>query len=111
VERALALSESKQAGLRSTAAWAMGKIGSPAFIDRLTALLRDAHTEVRSTAIRSLVEIGRAEGARRAEVTASEPPTETQPAAADTVADTMEPETPAPYFEITLDGSYKPGRR
>jgi hypothetical protein len=111
VERALALSESEQAGLRSTAAWAMGKIGSPAFIDRLTALLRDVHTEVRSTAIRSLVEIGRAEGARRAEVTASEPPTETQPAAADTVADTMEPETSAPYFEITLDGSYKSGRR
>jgi hypothetical protein len=57
-EHALAMSESKEPGRRSTAAWAMGKIGSPAFIDRLTALLRDQHPNVRSTAIRSLVAIG-----------------------------------------------------
>ena len=64
-EKALAMSESEDPLRRSTAAWAMGKIGNPVFVDRLSALVRDAHRKVRSTAIRSLVEIGRAETERQ----------------------------------------------
>jgi hypothetical protein len=60
-ERALAMSRSEDTARRSTAAWAMGKMGDAAFIERLTALMRDECPKVRSTAIRSLVKIGRAQ--------------------------------------------------
>jgi hypothetical protein len=63
-EKALAMSESKEPALRSTAAWAMGKMGNQAFVERLTELMRDQNPKVRSTAIRSLVQIGRAESKR-----------------------------------------------
>jgi hypothetical protein len=109
-ERALAVSRSEQPGLRATAAWAMGKIGSPAFIDRLTTLLRDEHPEVRSTAIRSLVEIRRAESMRPAQPAASVKQTEPEPMAPEIVADGPASEVPAALFEIRLDGSSKARR-
>jgi hypothetical protein len=63
-EQALVMSASEEPGRRSTVAWAMGKMGSPSFIDRLTMLLRDENHQVRRTAIRSLLQIKRAESKR-----------------------------------------------
>ena len=104
VERTLELSNSAQHQRRSTAAWAMGKIANSVFIDRLTALLRDDHAQVRSAAIRSLVQIGRAESKRLAAVaeTVAEQPA-TQDAAADAPVETAPIEI-AP-IELSLDGS------
>jgi HEAT repeat protein len=93
-ERILALSESFDPQVRSTAAWAMGRIGDPAFISRLTVLLRDENPRVRSTAVRSLIEIGRAEKRR---IAASVP----EPVAAEPVPAQL----PAEAFELMLDGS------
>jgi hypothetical protein len=56
-KKALAMSESPDPRLRMTAAWAMGKIGSPAFTDRLAALVKDEERHVRNIAIRSLLGI------------------------------------------------------
>ena len=92
--RVLALSESTEPGLRSTAAWVMARIGDPAFISRLTALLRDESPRVRSTAVRSLIEIGRAEKRRIAG-------SALEPAAAEPVPAPL----PAEAFELMLDGS------
>jgi HEAT repeats len=49
--------------VRSTAAWTMGRIGDSAFVDSLTELLRDDHPEVRGAALRSLLQIRKAEAA------------------------------------------------
>ena len=49
--------------VRSTAAWTMGRIGDSAFVDPLTELLRDDHPEVRGAALRSLLQIRKAEAA------------------------------------------------
>jgi len=45
---------------RSTAAWTMGKIGDANFVSQLVSLLRDDHPEVRSAALRSLIQLRRA---------------------------------------------------
>ncbi len=124
-ERTLALSVSEQPELRSTAAWAMGKIGSPAFIERLRRLLNDEHPRVRSIAIRSLVEIGRAEGIRVAAIAAgakqkeaesAAEPVAHQEATGTTVQDLTALDrvlsVPAAPYEIKLDGSsFKAARR
>jgi HEAT repeat protein len=120
-ERAVAMSESAEPGLRSTAAWVMGRIGDPAFIMRLTALLRDENPLVRSTSVRSLVEIRRAEKKRVAAIAAHPEvkPAEAkvvEPAAPEPPAEKIEaavearlPEAP---FELRLDGSsFKAGKR
>jgi HEAT repeat protein len=49
--------------VRSTAAWTMGRIGDSAFVDPLTELMRDDHPEVRGAALRSLLQIRKAEAA------------------------------------------------
>jgi HEAT repeats len=110
-ERALAVSRSDQPGLRATAAWAMGKIGNPAFIDRLTALLRDENREVRSIAVRSLVEIRRAESARRAGLIADVQQTESEPPVQEAGGDQAQPETQDIPVEVILDGSSRAIRR
>lgn len=48
-------------GLRSTAAWAMGRIGDSFFVPDLNSMMRDAHPQVRGAALRSLIEIRRIE--------------------------------------------------
>jgi hypothetical protein len=106
-ERALAMSISPLPGRRSTAAWAMGKIGSQEFLGRLTELMRDENPKVRSTALRSLAEIGRAEEARPVEKK-PEPVAVTPVPVAEPVAAGV-PQTP---FDLRLDGSsFKMGRR
>ncbi len=62
----MSLSRTGKPELRSTAAWAMGKIATPVFASRLTELVRDEHPQVRSMALRSLMSV------RRVEETASE---------------------------------------
>ena len=57
----MTMSRSGKEELRSTAAWAMGKMGLPPFFDRLTEMIRDEHPRVRGRAIRSLLEMRRAE--------------------------------------------------
>ena len=52
---------------RATAAWSMGRIGDPTFLEPLTALVRDDNDMVRGTALRALL------GLRREEAKASSP--------------------------------------
>jgi HEAT repeat protein len=65
-QRVLNLSRSHAPGHRSAAAWTMGKLGHPEFIERLTNLIRDGNPQVRSTAVRALGQISRAEARRMA---------------------------------------------
>lgn len=53
------ISRNIKAELRSTAAWAMGKIATPEFAPRLTELIRDEHPQVRGCALRSLIQLRR----------------------------------------------------
>jgi HEAT repeats len=87
---------------RSTAAWAMGRIGGAAFIPLLTGLLRDDHPEVRSAALHSLLQMRRAEAALPEVVVTKETP------GPEPVFD-----NPEPVFDIgiRLDESSYPARR
>ena len=76
--RAIGMSLSDDPGRRSAAAWVMGKIGSPDFVDCLTSLIRDTDPKVRSTAVRSLAEIRRSE-TKRLEIEAERAKAETKP--------------------------------
>jgi len=58
--RVIVLSEAAKHEFRSTAAWILGKMSGEECIHRLTRLVRDDHPQVRSTALRSLIEIRRA---------------------------------------------------
>jgi HEAT repeat protein len=44
---------------RATAAWLMGRIGAPAFVDVLRSMLHDADRRVKGSALKSLVRINR----------------------------------------------------
>lgn len=57
----MSMSVEHRALFRSTAAWTMGKIGDTAFYPRLTELVRDDQPVVRSAALRSLIDLRRAE--------------------------------------------------
>jgi hypothetical protein len=111
VERALAMSRSDDPALRSTVAWAMGKIGDPAFLPRLTELMKDSAASVRSTTVRSLVEIGRAESRKAAEKKAAAQAEEAARRRAEEAANrlkTKDPESeeyPEVTFALRLDGS------
>jgi hypothetical protein len=94
----------------------MGKIGSSAYIEPLTSLLRDQNPQVRSTAIRSLSEIGRSEERRLAAIAAipklvipeKEAP---EPVVAEPVEKPAEAEIPVEPFNLKLDGSSKAAQR
>ncbi len=103
-DRALEMSRSADPALRSTAAWAMGKIGDSEFVSRLTELMKDPAHAVRSTAVRSLVEIGRVESRKAAERAAqakAAPPVPEAP-----TAQPQTPPEPQIEFNLRLDGSY-----
>jgi hypothetical protein len=57
--QALALASSDAWELRSTAAWVVGKMGGDGALECLTGMVRDEHPQVRSTALRSLLELRR----------------------------------------------------
>lgn len=90
---------------RSTAAWAMGKLGDAAFLDALEKLARDASASVRSTALRAMVGIrqvvAEAEAAKPVEI-----PLETTPEAMEEPAQVIETEPVNPIIEVRLDGHY-----
>jgi len=61
VENVVTMAHKPEAGFRSTAAWIMGRIASPALAPELTRMLKDESPQVRSTALRALIELRRAE--------------------------------------------------
>jgi hypothetical protein len=63
VEQINSMASGANHNVRSTAAWTMGRIGDSEFVDPLTELLRDDHPEVRGAALRSLLQIRKAEAA------------------------------------------------
>ncbi len=90
--------------VRSTAAWTMGRIGDSAFVDPLTELLRDDHPEVRGAALRSLLQIRKAEAAAP-EVVA--PVIEETPVVPQKVAD-VAPEVVAPEAATEVEPEAAP---
>jgi len=118
-DRAMALSNSDKPGRRSAAAWVMGKLGSPDFVERLTSLMRDENPHVRSTAVRSLGEISRAE-TRRIEAGQAEADLrrleqeeslacQVEQAQPEPDCDSDKLDLPVPGFTLRLDGSYARG--
>ena len=85
---------------RSTAAWILGRIASPDCQGRLTEMVRFEHPLVRSTALRSLLEIRRAE-ARIPQPASISAPEEIPPVTVEKVIETIY----EPSFDIRLDGS------
>jgi HEAT repeat protein len=88
---------------RSTAAWLLGRIDSQECVDSLTCLLKDDHPQVRSRALRSLLEVHRAKAQLPETVAAqaaSPDPTEKaiEPAA------TLE-QNPESIIQLRLDGT------
>ena len=65
-QEVMALSESKNWELRSTAAWAMGRLATPAFKPRLAELVRDQQPSVRGAALRALMAVRRLEAEQAA---------------------------------------------
>jgi HEAT repeat protein len=111
VDRALEMSRSLDHGRRSTAAWAMGKMGSGKFLERLKELLRDENAKVRSSAVRSLAEIGKAEAVRLAAIDAAVKEVELLASLAEAGPEPVTPDVPGAPFELKFDGSFKTGRR
>jgi hypothetical protein len=60
-QEVMTLSRSKSWELRSTAAWAMGRLATPAFKPRLAELVRDPQPLVRGAALRALMVVRRLE--------------------------------------------------
>jgi hypothetical protein len=105
VRLAVEMSRSEDPARRATAAWAMGRIGTADFIPRLSDLLRDESSKVKSAAIRSLVEIGKAETARQAAAAANKRPRVPEPAPVPDTQNAPPPEPAPALIEIRLDGS------
>lgn len=102
---------------RSAAAWVMGKIGDPEFVESLKSLMRDPSPQVRSTAVRSLGQISRAE-TKRLEAQAEQERLLAQQAAEQAAASHHAPHheehgapeplnLPVPNFELRLDGTHR----
>jgi hypothetical protein len=73
-EKVMALSRSEKWELRSTAAWAMGKLATLTFKPRLAELVRDQQPSVRGAALRALTVMRRLEADPIATVTAQATP-------------------------------------
>ncbi|HEY3838252.1 MAG TPA: HEAT repeat domain-containing protein [Bryobacteraceae bacterium] len=116
-ERVLSLANAGKYELRSTGAWVMGQIGTQDCIRRLTQLIRDDHPQVRNTALRSLLDIRRAEAksshkvaerAAQADVEAATKVVESAIEAIQSVLPASETSVRQPKvhpYEIRLDGS------
>jgi HEAT repeat protein len=115
--RILSLADAGKYELRSTGAWVMGKIASEECVRRLTSMVRDEHPQVRNTALRSLLEIRRAEAktpqalAARAAKADAEAAAKAVERAMDNIeavmpdAEVRERRARAHHFQIRLDGS------
>ncbi len=105
--RVFCLADATKHEFRSTAAWIMGKMSGEECFHRLTALVRDDHPQVRSTALRSLLEIRRA-AANTPEAIAARAARASAEAAARAVENALEvilPDSAAQRIEVRLDGS------
>ena len=108
VEAIIEKSEAASHLFRTTAAWAMGKIGGDQFYRRLAVLVRDEHPDVRSAAVRSIAEVR-----RLAPKIMTPPPVETPapvppelaPPQFGSVPKDAGAEPIAPEVELRLDGS------
>ena len=108
VDAIIEKSEAANHLLRTTAAWAMGKIGGDQFYHRLAGLVRDEHPDVRSTAVRSIA------GMRRSPAKITTPPIETPPLPVGPELAPVELVSvlPAiPDVELRLDGSAYSAKR
>jgi len=94
---------------RSTAAWAMGKLGQGTWLEPLTAMVRDEHPQVRSMALRSLVALRREEkpAPQVVSVNNAEAMAEIETAVIEEAEEILM--TPVP--ELRLDGSSFSARR
>ena len=113
-QRVLDLAGAGKYQLRSTGAWVMGQIGTGDCVARLTQLVRDEHPQVRNTALRSLLELRRAESksplaiAERAAQADAEVAVERAIEAIQAIVpggETSVKQSKAHPFDIRLDGS------
>lgn len=110
--RVFCLAEAGKYEFRSTAAWIMGKMSGEECVHRLTGLVRDDHPQVRSTALRSLLEIRRAESKTPQAIAARAAKADAE-AAAQAIAKAREAIQPEPdetrttdqVITVRLDGS------
>lgn len=103
----MALSRSEKGGYRSTAAWAMGKLGTPLFRPRLGELLRDRQPSVRSSALRAMMALRRPELNPIETVAtseASDPPEQIETLVEKALEEILPPGIMPPR-ELRLDGS------
>jgi len=105
--RVFGLAEAGKYQFRSTAAWILGKMSGDECVQRLTVLVKDDHPQVRSTALRSLIEIRRAV-ARTPEAIASRAAKANAEAAAKAVENALhaiQPESLEKQVDVRLDGA------
>ncbi len=106
--RAIDIANANKWEFRSTAAWIMGKMGGEECLHCLTDLIRDDHPQVRSTALRSLIEIRRAQ-ANTPEAIAAARVAQTVPeeaaAVVETAIEALDSGLAQPVIELRLDGS------
>jgi hypothetical protein len=105
--RVLELAADGKHEFRSTAAWIMGRMGSKECFDRLTALVRDDHPQVRSTALRSLIELRRAANRTPEAIAAraAEMPPEAEAKTLQSVAQVINPGLSDKEFALRFDGT------
>jgi HEAT repeat protein len=110
----VSLARNGDPGRRSTAAWVMGRLANDRWVDTLSGMMRDDAPAVRSTALRSLMEIRRHDpvviGSVASEDTegAVDPQSQILEAASSAVSEPDSPEPQIPELrlpEIRLDGS------
>ncbi len=106
------MAASEQAGFRSTAAWVMGQVATPDFVPILNGLLKDSSPVVRSTALRALIGVRRAEE-RVADAMAARArtPQPQQPAVTPVAPPARVPELLPAFPELRLDGASFASRR
>lgn len=112
IEQVTGMVTAETAEHRTTAAWAMGRIGDAAFADPLTGLLRDESPEVRRAALHSLLHLRKPEAATPDPAPGPTPPTPSPELVPERPAPRVvemperdEPATPFVDMDIRLDGS------
>jgi HEAT repeat protein len=105
--RVLDISSARKHEVRSTAAWIMGKMSGQQCLERLTDLVRDDHPMVRSTALKSLLEIRRiaAKTPEAIAARAAKADSEATAKAIEKPLAAIKPEPKDQIFDIRLDGS------
>ena len=92
---------------RSTAAWLIGKMAGEQSLQCLTGLVRDEHPQVRSTALRSLLELRRIQSSTPEAIAARIAKADADAAkkAVEAALEALQQTPEAPYVQVRLDGS------